>query len=335
VNVLVTGATCLIGRHAVELLLARGDVVTTLQRRPSGLPVRDVIGCITDQNTVSCACRGQEAVLHLAARVGATGSWTEFERTNVFGTTVVLEAARRSGVRSFVHVSSPAVAHTGRSLVGAPSDAADPWAATGHYARSKAAAEILALDASSDGMSVVAIRPHLVWGPGDTQLVGRVVDRARRGQLALVGSGAALVDTTYVDNAATALVAAVDRAPLLGGRALVVSNGEPRTVSELTARILAAAGIAASLRHVPTTVALVGGSIVERAWAAARRADEPPMTRFLAQQLGTAHWFDQRETRAALRWEPTVSLAEGFTRLTAWYAGERMPHGVQKAQAGA
>jgi nucleoside-diphosphate-sugar epimerase len=182
-------------------------------------------------------------------------------------------------------------------------------------------AEILALDASSAAMPVVAIRPHLVWGPGDTQLVGRVVERARHGQLALVGSGAALVDTTYVDNAASALVAAIDRAPSLGGRALVVSNGEPRTVSELVARILAAAGAPTSPRRVPKTVALVAGSIVERAWNATGRTGDPPVTRFVVQQLATAHWFDQRETRAQLQWEPTVSLAEGFERLTAWFAG--------------
>ena len=148
------------------------------------------------------------------------------------------------------------MAHAGHSLVGAPAGPADARKTRGHYATSKAMAEAAALGASSDAMPVVAIRPHLVWGPGDTQLVGRVVERARRGRLALVGSGTALVDTTYVENAACALVAAVDRASQLGGRALVVSNGEPRTVSELMARLLAAAGEAVAPRHVPRPVAL-------------------------------------------------------------------------------
>jgi len=125
-------------------------------------------------------------------------------------------------------------------------------------------AEELALAASSQPMPIVAIRPHLVWGPGDTQLVGRIVDRARNRRLALVGSGAALIDSTYVDNAADALIAAVDRAADLGGRALVVSNGEPRTVHELVARIVAAAGVAWTPRHVPTAVAIGGGTIAEQ-----------------------------------------------------------------------
>ncbi len=321
-KVLVTGATSLIGRHTVAQLTARGDVVTTLQRGTTGLAVCDIRGSIMDRDTVALACAGQDAVVHLAARVGVTGDWREFQQTNVVGTELLVDEARRSGVRGFVHVSSPAVAHAGSALVGSPSRPADPTTTTGHYATSKAMAEIHALAATSPEMPVVAIRPHLVWGPGDTQLVGRVVDRARRGRLALVGSGTALVDTTYVDNAASALVAAVDRIDQLGGRALVVSNGEPRTVQELMTRILVAAGISARPAHVPTRLALVGGSIAERVWASRGRADDPPMTRFLAEQLSTAHWFDQRETRVALHWTPAVSLTEGLATLAEWFRAQ-------------
>ena len=314
----------MIGRHTVARLLARGDDVTTLQRTPAGAGlvapnVTERIGSVTDHDAVVRACDGQDAVVHLAAKVGVTGDWSQYEDTNVEGTRLLVHAARRSGASAFVHVSSPAVAHAGTALVGARAEAADPGATRGHYATSKAIAELLALDATSDGMPVVAIRPHLVWGPGDTQLVGRIVERARQGRLALVGSGAALIDTTYVDNAADALVAALDRASQLGGQAFVVSNGEPRTVHELVARMLAAADVEWSPRHVPVPIAKRGGSVVERIWERTGRTDDPPMTSFLAEQLSTAHWFDQRATRAALGWQPAVSLVEGFARLTAWF----------------
>jgi nucleoside-diphosphate-sugar epimerase len=190
------------------------------------------------------------------------------------------------------------------------------------FAAGTGVAEVAALRATSTTMPVVAIRPHLVWGPGDTQLVGRVVDRARRGRLAIVGSGTALVDTTYVDNAASALVAAIDRVDQLGGRALVVSNGEPRTVHELMARILEAAGISRRPAHVPTRIALLGGSVAEKVWARRGRTDDPPMTRFSAEQLSTAHWFDQRETREALHWAPKVSLTEGLATLAEWFRAQ-------------
>jgi nucleoside-diphosphate-sugar epimerase len=328
VRILVTGASSMIGRHTVARLLARGDEVTTLQRTPAGPPadlqvggssVNEVLGSVSDEDVVGRACDGQDAVVHLAAKVGVTGTWAEYERTNVMGTALLIDQAGRAGVGAFVHVSSPAVAHAGAALVGAGADPADPSATRGHYATSKAIAERQALAATSVAMPIVAIRPHLVWGPGDTQLVGRIVERARQGRLALVGSGTALIDTTYVDNAADALIAALDRCHELGGRAYVVSNGEPRTVHELVARMVAAAGIEWSPRHVPVSVAKGGGSLVERFWDRTGRTDDPPMTSFLAEQLSTAHWFDQRDTRAALHWEPRVSLAEGFERLAAWF----------------
>ena len=256
-----------------------------------------------------------DAVVHLAARVSVTGRWSQFVHSNVTGTANVLAAAGRTGVARVVHVSSPSVAHSGAPLVGAAAGPADPGRARGPYARSKALAEQLALAAT--GPAVVAIRPHLVWGPGDTQLVGRIVQRARSGRLALVGPGTALVDTTYVDNAVSALVAALDRAPQLAGQAFVVSNGEPRPIGELVARICAAAGVPVPTRHVPYPVARAGGAAAELVWAVLRRGDDPPMTRFLAEQLATAHWFDLRGTRAALGWEPTVGLDEGFERLRA------------------
>jgi nucleoside-diphosphate-sugar epimerase len=262
---------------------------------------------------------GAEAVVHLAGRVAATGSWSRFEETNVRGTQNAIDAAREAGVGRFVHVSSPSVAHGGRSLVGAAAGAADPERARGHYARSKAQAELVALAADSPDLAVVAVRPHLIWGPGDSQLVDRIVSRARAGRLAIVGSGAALIDSTYIDNAADALIAALDRAPALGGRALVVTNGQPRPVRELLNRIVMAAGIEPPRIKVPYTVARTGGLVVERIWESRGREDDPPMTSFLAEQLGTAHWFDQRETRRALGWEPAVSLDEGFRRLHAWF----------------
>jgi nucleoside-diphosphate-sugar epimerase len=311
VKVLVTGARGMLGGAVARALAARGDAVTVLQRGPSGLPFPEFRADLGDPAAaLDAAVAGHEAVVHLAAKVDVVGPWREFVRTNVDGTRALIAAARRAGAARFVHVSSPSVAHTGSALVGASATPADPVRARGHYARSKALAEQLAL--ATAGLAVVAVRPHLVWGPGDPQLVGRIVARARAGRLPVVGTGAALVDTTYVDNAVDALLAALDRAPEVAGRALVVSNGEPRPVAELLAAICAAAGVPAPRVAVPARVARAAGAVAERIWR-----HDPPMTRFLAEQLSTAHWFDQRATRAALGWTPRVDLDEGFARLRA------------------
>ena len=170
---------------------------------------------------------------------------------------------------------------------------------------------------SSDSrVPTVILRPHLVWGPGDTQLVGRLVDRARAGRLVLPDGGRALLDSTYLDDAASAIVAGFDHchpddeATL---QPLVVTGGEPRPVRDLVMSILRAAGVDTQLRSVPAPIASLAGSLIERIWPGA----EPPLTHFAARQLSVAHWFDQRETRRILGWVPTVGLDEGLARLKA------------------
>ncbi len=321
-RVLVTGATGMLGRATALALAGRGDAVTVLQRRPSGLPLPEVLGDVADPDAVRAAVRGCDAVVHLAAKVDVVGRWSDYRHANIEGTRTVVAACLAAGVGRLVQVSSPSVAHAGRSLVGVGAELADPVHARGSYARSKAVSETEALAADGPGLAVLAVRPHLVWGPGDTQLVARIVARARAGRLPVLGSGAAHIDTTYVDNAAAALVAAVDACGAVHGEALVVSNGEPRPVREVLARLCAAAGVPAPTRQVPPAAARLVGAAVEGVWAVGRRTDTPPLTRFLVEQLTTAHWFDQRRTREALAWAPEVSLADGFERLAQWYAAQ-------------
>ena len=214
-----------------------------------------------------------------------------------------------------MHVSSPSVAFHERASVGAP---AEPPSYSGRdgYTRSKAIAERMVLADST--VPTVVVRPHLVWGPGDTQLVQRLVDRARPGRLALPDGGSALIDTTYVDDAADAVVAALDHAQPgdeATGRAWVVTGGEPRPVADLVGAILAAAGVRETPRRVPAPLAAVIGSVLDRVWP----GDEPPLTHFAARQLSVAHWFDQRETRRVLGWRPSIGLDEGLRRLAAWH----------------
>lgn len=341
-RVLVTGASGLLGGTVARRLLERGHAVTTLQRRPSGVEgADDVLGSVTDERAIETAVAassiagGVDAVVHCAAKVGFTGAESEFARVNTWGTASLLVAARDAGVRAFVQVSSPSVAHTGASIVGGGAGPASPDHARGAYARTKAAGEVAVLGADAPGFTTTAVRPHLMWGPGDTQLVERVAERSRTGRMPLVGEGAPLVDSTFSDDAVAAVLAALDRAleadVAVAGRAFVVTSGQPRPVGELISRIALAGGGRVPTRHVPFRLAWLAGAAAEGVWAALRavgspRADEePPLTRFLAEQLGTAHWFDLRGTREALRWAPAVGIDEGLRRTAAHYGGWAAP----------
>ncbi len=319
-TVLVTGASGLLGGAVAARLLREGFAVRTFQRRPSGVSgASDVLGSLTDPDAVERAVAGTESVIHLAAKVSFTGRPAEFEAVNVGGTRTLLTAARDAGVRGVVFVSSPSVAATGRSSVGSGAEPPDPQSARGDYPRTKGLAEILALGMSEPGFRVAAVRPHVVWGPGDTQLVERVLARAKAGRLPVLDQGTALVDTTYIDNAASAIVAALLRIERIEGMALVVTNGEPRPIGELVAGICSAGGARPPQWSVPGGLARAAGSVVERLWVRSGSAEEPPMTRLLAEQLSLAHWYDQRQTRELLDWTPEVSIDEGLARLAAHY----------------
>ena len=324
-KVLVTGAGSLLARRTAEALLERGDHVVCLQRHAAPIDTEQVLGDVRDDEAVARAAVGCDAIIHAAAKVGVVGTWEDYRSINVDGTASVIAAARRNGVGRVVHVSTPSVAHAGAAIVGGAADPPVTGRSGAWYPESKAIAENLALAAASPAIAVVAIRPHLVWGPGDTQLVGRIVDRARAGRLALVGDGTALIDTTYIDCAADAMVAALDAVrpdARCNGRAYVIANGEPRPIRELVLGICAAAGIDIEPRTVPRRVALLAGAAVERVWRLRRAATEPPLTRFLAEQLGTAHWFDPRPARDDLGWTPTVTIDEGLAHLREWYAAQ-------------
>ncbi|GAB4096028.1 NAD-dependent epimerase/dehydratase family protein [Brachybacterium horti] len=320
-SVLVTGASGMLGGAVAERLRDRGDAVRAFQRRPAGIPgVADVQGSLTSAEDVRRAVDGVDAVVHLAAKVSISGPEEEYRAINIGGTGNVVDALRERGGGALVNVSSPSVAHLGTAIVGLGATPADPAHARGPYARTKAAAEQLAMAADGhDGLLVTSVRPHIVWGPGDTQLVGRIVQRAAAGRLPLLDDGMALIDTTYVDNAADAIVAALDRVEDVHGESFVVTNGEPRTVRDVFGGFCDAAGVPRPTLRVPGAVGRLAGRLVEAVWAVRPGEDEPPMTEFLAEQMSTAHWFDQRATQDRLRWKPAVSVDEGFDRLAAWF----------------
>ncbi len=323
---LVTGGGGFVGGAIVRALLARGDEVVSLARgdypelRAAG--VETLRGDLSDPACVGSAVARCDVVFHVAARASSWGRAEDFVATNVTGTENVVDACRRHGVGRLVFTSSPSATYSGGDVEGADEALPYPDRYLAHYPRTKAIAERRVLAANDAELSTVALRPHLVWGPGDTQLTARIVERAKQGRLRFVGPPKK-VDAVYVDNVVDAHLAAADRlAPgaACAGKPYFVTNGEPIASDEMINGILRAAGLPEETRRIPRGVAYAVGAMFEGLWLVLRRTDEPPMTRFVADQLSTAHWFDISAARRDLGYEPRVSLAEGFERLRAWFA---------------
>ncbi len=328
---LVTGGGGFLGGAIVRRLVERGWNVRSFSRgrypELEGLGVDCRRGDLADARAVSGAVAGADVVFHVAAKAGIWGPEREYYEANVVGTRHVLEACREHGVVRLVHTSSPSVVHAGGDIEGGDESLPYPDHFEAPYPRTKAMAEQEVLASSDRDLATVALRPHLIWGPGDTQLVPRIIARGRAGALKLVDGGRKLVDSVYIDNAVDAHMLAAERlapAAPCAGRPYFISNGEPLPVGELINRILEAAGVAPVTASVSVGVAVVAGAVLEAVHRLLGRRDEPRMTRFLARQLASAHWFDLSAARRDLGYEPRVTLDEGFVRLRAWLRGEEV-----------
>ena len=322
---LVTGGGGFLGGAIVRQLLQAGYRVRGFSRGRypdlEALGVEQHQGDLADLAALGRACRDCAIVFHVAARAGLAGRWLDYYRANVIGTRNVVRACRDQGIPRLVCTSSPSVVFDGRDMAGVDESVPYPRHHEAHYPRSKAIAERYVLSANSPDLATVALRPHLIWGPGDNHLVPRILARARAGRLRRVGHESKLVDSVYVDNAADAHLLAAERLSFgspVAGRAYFISNGEPLPIWDLVNRILAAGGLGPVTRSVPERLAWLGGALCELLYATFWPHREPPMTRFLARELATAHWFDLTAARRDLGYVPRVSIDEGLLRLARW-----------------
>ena len=340
--VFITGASGFIGGKIAERLLAEGRRVRVLARRPlpglEKLGAEVVPGDLDNAAALQRGCMGAGTVFHVAGRVGVWGPDADFFKVNVDGTRHVISACRAAGVPRLVYTSSPSVVYTGGDLAGINESAPLCTKAPCAYPTSKAAAECLVGNAHSADLATVSLRPHLVWGPGDKNVVPRVLALAQKDRLKIIGPGRNKVDVTHIANVVDAHLLAegallpgstapfhapsrpgASRAGLPvngpGGRAYFITNGEPVVLWDWINQLLRGVGIPEITRRVPLPVAYAAGGLMEALWRMLPLKGEPPMTRFVAKEMATDHWFDISAARRDLGYVPRVTMAAGTAEL--------------------
>ena len=323
---LVTGALGFVGSHLVRALAARGDDVIASDLRPTG-PDPDVeyAGCdVTDDEAMSELVSGCDVVFHVASLVqtkqaGAKAVWA----VNLGGTENVIAACRKHGVKRLIYVSSASVVYEGRDIENG--DETLPYAGTSQapYADSKIAAERAVLEANdSTGLRTCAIRPHVVYGPGDGRFLPAIVKRARAGKLRTgVGKGVKLSDFTFIDNLIDGLLAADEHLASdesVGGQSYFVTNGEPLPFWDFVDKVLVEMGQPATKGRVPFRLAWTVAALAE-GWNAmlGRSKAEDGLTRFAVRYMCTHHYFSIETARRDFGYEPAVSIDEGIRRTIA------------------
>jgi len=320
---LVIGGGGFLGRWIVRQLLDRGDSVRVLGRRKypdlEAQGVETVQADVKDRRGVEAACANVDAVFHAASKIAMWGRRRDFYQTNVVGTENVLHACRIHQVRRLVYTSTASVVYGREPIEGEDESCPYPSKHLAVYPETKAAAERMVIEANGKhGMLTCSLRPHLIWGPGDTNLIPRLVERSTSGRLVRIGEGTNRIGVTYVENAADAHLLACDRlvegspAP---GQCYFLNEPAPVNGWDFIGQLLEGLGCPPVEKSISLRSAYRIGTAFEISYGLLRITREPPMTRFLALQLGTSHWFSISKARRELGWEPQVSLEEGMRRL--------------------
>ncbi len=320
---LVTGGGGFLGSAIVRRLLRDGGEVLSLSR--GRYPKLEEWGAVCVQVDLSTPVEewhhlfdGIDTVFHVAAKVEMWGEYSDFFAANVTATKSIIEACQRHDVPRLVFTSSPSVIANGENLKGVDESRPYPKHFEAFYPETKAIAEQEVLSNNGKrGLSTVALRPHLIFGPGDTNLAPTVLEKAKSGRLKIIGDGKNLSDFTYIDDCVEAHILAMHALrenSEARGRAFFISQGDPVPLWEWINTLL-------ELHHQPPVVKKVSvllaqaiAGIGEFICSKLPRKPEPPLTRFLVSEMYTDHYFSIERARKVLGYRPTVKVRDALIR---------------------
>jgi nucleoside-diphosphate-sugar epimerase len=323
---LVTGGGGFLGRYIVEQLLARGDEVVVFAR--GAYPDLEHMGAtlfrgdLQDTSAVGRAMAGMEAVFHVAAKAGYWGTWQSFFGPNVVGTQNVIAACRRHGVPKLIYTSTPSVVASSRDRAGDDESLPYPTHFESYYAHTKSLAEQLVRQANGSDLLTVSLRPHIVFGPRDTQILPRLVARARAGKLIRIGDGTNKVDVTYVSDAARGhllAAAALEPGAAVAGSVYFISQDEPVSLWPWVNALLEQLGVPPVTKSIPLPAARAIGGVLETVYTTLKLKGEPRLTRFLAGELALNHYYDIARAKQDLNYRPQFSMAEAVARTVEYF----------------
>lgn len=332
-NAAITGAGGFVGGAIVRKLLSHDEdceqpnYVRAIARRALTISSSPYLQTrlldLSAKDSVSPALfDGCGVVFHVASKVAMWGNAADFEKQNVSVTRMVLHAASEAGVKAFVYTSSPSVIAGGEDLRGVDETYPYPNHYLAEYPKTKAAAERLVLAADQvGGMRTLALRPHLIFGPGDTSLGPAILARAKAGSLVRLGSRNPLVDFTYIDDCVSAhLVGAkalLENPDLVAGKAYFISQGDPTPFWDWVNSYIAIYNQPSITKQIPVKMAYSVATLCEKACQLLPFLGEPRITRFLVKEMSTDHYFSIERARKLLGYQPSCTVAEGVAKTAA------------------
>ena len=321
-RVIVTGGGGFVGNAIVQSLLKKGVTCTVIGRGNYPALVKQGVEClqgdIADREFIIKNVKNADAVFHVAAKAGIWGDWQHYYRTNVVGTKNIVDSCLHNKIKVLVHTSTPSVVFNGEDIENGREDMPYPSKFLCNYAKTKAAAEKIVLSVNQSALRTCAIRPHLIWGPGDPHLIPRLIERGTLGKLKIVGNGENLVDISYIDNVAHAHLLACQNLLDSGsscGKAYFIGQERPVNVWQWINELFEKINVHPVEKKVPFTLAYSIGTFLELWYSVLALSKEPVMTRFVAEQLAKSHYFCHDRAKQDFNYRPIVSIEDGMKNL--------------------
>lgn len=325
-KVLITGAGGFVGSHLVKVLSDFGFIIHTLQR--GNYPELDLPNVkqfsaslgneqAENQKNIELALDGVAIIFHVASKIGMWGNYDDFYQTNVNGSINLINLAKKKNIKYFIYTSTPSVVFDKFDICGADESIPYPNNHLNYYGKTKRLAEEFVLQSSDTNFISAAIRPHLIYGPGDKQLIPKVIKAHRENKLKIIGDGNNLVDVSYIDNVIDAhlklLLQMLKDARKVNGKAYFIGQKNPVKLWEFTNTLMEGIGLEPLTKKIPLGIAYYVGFFFEIIfWLFGIKNLEPPMTRFIALQLGKSHYFNHHNAIADFDYEELVSTEEGL-----------------------
>jgi nucleoside-diphosphate-sugar epimerase len=321
IHCLVTGSGGFLGTVLCKKLKEKGYKVTGFSRNYyphlNLLGVKQIQGDLGNISDIKKACNNVNVIFNCAAKLDNWGKYKEFYKTNVNGVINIIDSIKQNQI--LIHTSSPSAIMSNKDLEGVDESIKYPNIYFSHYAKTKAKAEKIITRACKNGLKSIILRPHIIWGPGDNNIIPRIMNLRKK--IIIIGNGKNFVDTVYIDNAADAHILAMDallKTPKLTGNKYFICQNEPIKIWELIKEILSWKNINLGKKFIPSQIAYIGALFFEFFYKIFHLKGEPLLTRYIVNEFSKNHWFDTTAAKNDLNFIPKISLKKGLIKTKKW-----------------
>lgn len=320
---IVTGSTGCLGMALCKILLEQGFTVMALGRNKklgqklSSMGAQFIRIDLSEKDKLKQICSNADVIFHCAALSSVWGKYKDFYQSNVVGTANIINATPAKA--RLVHVSSPSIYFNFKSQYNIKETSPLPKYAANYYIKTKLMAEDLILQAhKKQSLNVVTIRPRGIFGPYDRAIMPRLMSLCKNGYMTIIGDGKQLIDVTYVDNVADALIKAATISKKYSGKIYNITNDEPMPFINILKQVFDAYKLNIIFKKLPYCLIKPVAHLLNLVYKLPLINKEPLLTPYSAGVMALGQTLDINLAKQELNYKAKISIEDGIKRYAKW-----------------